>query len=203
VIFVTGGTGFLGRALVPLLLEQGQDVRLLVRRPEAHPWLRDGDNLTIIRGDLHDRAALAEGMAGCSAVIHCAGLFRLWGRPEHFVHTNVEGTRQVVDAAASAGVSLLANYVAGLLPPFLMLFLAAATGGTLPQLIGALTGRRRGRYTHFAVAAGIVIGAIPTLLPLAQVVLIGAPLAALLWPALFNAVLFAVAYGWFRRGPSI
>jgi len=105
VIFVTGGTGFLGRALVPLLLEQGQDVRLLVRRPEAHPWLRDGDNLTIIRGDLHDRAALAEGMAGCSAVIHCAGLFRLWGRPEHFVHTNVEGTRQVVDAAASAGVS--------------------------------------------------------------------------------------------------
>jgi len=109
----------------------------------------------------------------------------------------------VIAAAASAGVSLLANYVAGLLPPFLMLFLAAATGGTLPQLIGALTGRRRGRYTHFAVAAGIVIGAIPTLLPLAQVVLIGAPLAALLWPALFNAVLFAVAYGWFRRGPSI
>ncbi len=109
----------------------------------------------------------------------------------------------VIAAATSAGVSLVANAVAGLLPPFLMLFLAVMAGGLLPQIIRPLTGRRRGRYTYLAVTAGIVIGAIPSLLPAVQVILIGAPPTVLLWPVLFNAVLIAVAYGWFRRGPSI
>lgn len=108
----------------------------------------------------------------------------------------------VIAAAASAGVSLAANYVAGLLPLFLMLFLAAAAGGLLPQIINSLTGRRRGRYTYLAVIAGIVIGALPALLPNLQFVLLGAPPTALVWPLLFNAVLLVVAYGWFRR-PSI
>ncbi len=103
-IFVTGGTGFLGRTLVPMLVAEGHVVRLLVRQPEAHPWLQEREGLTIVRGDLNNREALAEGMTGCSAVIHGAGLFRLWGRAEQFQRVNVEGTRHVVQAAVEAGV---------------------------------------------------------------------------------------------------
>ncbi len=41
IIFVTGGTGFLGRNLLPLLVAQGYRVRALTRHPDEHPWLHD------------------------------------------------------------------------------------------------------------------------------------------------------------------
>lgn len=98
-IFVTGGTGFLGRNLLPLLTEQQHRVRVLSRNPTAHPWLQGLPNVDIVKGSLEDTALLQEALAGCNAVIHAGGLFRMWGSESDFYQTNVDGTRNLVHAA--------------------------------------------------------------------------------------------------------
>lgn len=102
-IFVTGGTGFLGKNLIPLLASRGHALRVLVRHPEDHPWLRD-HNVEVVRGDVLDLASVEQGVAGCRYVVHAAGHFRMWGRPADFERTNVQGTRNVAEAALREGV---------------------------------------------------------------------------------------------------
>ncbi|MHB8625754.1 MAG: NAD-dependent epimerase/dehydratase family protein [Aggregatilineales bacterium] len=102
-VFVTGGTGFLGHSLLPLLVKQGWQVRALVRHPDQHPWLR-ALPVEVIPGDVGDVAQLAQGIAGCQYVIHAAGRFRFWGASEQFDQVNVQGTANVVSAAVRAGV---------------------------------------------------------------------------------------------------
>ncbi len=102
-VFVTGGTGFLGHSLLPLLVEQGWHVRALVRHPEQQPWLR-ALPIEVIPGDVSDEARLAKGIAGCQYVIHAAGLFRFWGASEQFEQVNVQGTTNIVRAATQASV---------------------------------------------------------------------------------------------------
>lgn len=103
-IFVTGGTGFLGRHLVPLLCRSGYRLRLLTRHPEQYPWLYRYPNVETVNGDLRDRASIEAGMQGCRLVIHAGGLFRFWGETEWFYQTNVMGTQNVMAAACSAAV---------------------------------------------------------------------------------------------------
>ncbi len=106
-IFVTGGTGFLGRNLIAHLHRQGWPLRVFVRHPEHHAWLRSYDQVTIVQGCLEDRAAIQRGIEGCRSVIHAGGHFRMWGDSEEFERTNVEGTAHVAEAAAQAGVERL------------------------------------------------------------------------------------------------
>ncbi len=109
-IFVTGGTGFLGRNLVPLLIRQGHRVRLLVRQPTQHPWLaRYARQIEVFPGALEDPYSLLVGMAGCTHVIHAGGLFRMWGGESAFYRVNVEGTQHVIDAARHNGVERLVH----------------------------------------------------------------------------------------------
>lgn len=109
-VFVTGGTGFLGKNLVPLLIRQGHRVRLLVRQPAAHPWLAAyGRQVEVFPGALEDPYSLRTGIAGCTHVIHAAGLFRMWGAEAAFYRVNVEGTQHVIDAALHAGVQRLVH----------------------------------------------------------------------------------------------
>jgi nucleoside-diphosphate-sugar epimerase len=103
-IFVTGGTGFLGRHLVPSLCRAGHTVRVLSRQPDKHPWLSHYPNVEIIHGDLLDRDTLIKGIAGCQSVIHAGGMFRFWGNPEAFEATNALGTQYVLEAAVQAQV---------------------------------------------------------------------------------------------------
>lgn len=103
-IFVTGGTGFLGRNLLPYLAQQGHPVRVMVRNPAQHPWLKTIPNLEVIPGDLADGASLAAAMQGCTNVIHAAGLFRMWGDPVDFAKININGTRSMAEAALKAGI---------------------------------------------------------------------------------------------------
>lgn len=98
-IFVTGGTGFLGRNLLPLLVAEQQHLRVLVRNPAAHPWLADLPNSEIVAGTLEDITTLQAAMNGCDAVIHAGGLFRMWGSQAEFDRTNVVGTQHMVEAA--------------------------------------------------------------------------------------------------------
>lgn len=103
-IFVSGGTGFLGRHLVPMLCRAGYSVRILTRHPHEHIWLRNYPNVEIVTGDLESGDGL-EHVAGCSTVIHAAGLFRMWNMAGDFQAINVQGTQRLLDHAVQHGVT--------------------------------------------------------------------------------------------------
>jgi dihydroflavonol-4-reductase len=98
---VTGGTGFIGRAVVVELLAAGREVRVLARRPEALADLK----VEVARGDLVDPVSLAAAVRGCDRVFHVAADYRLWvPDPEVMYAANVQGTKDLMSAAAEAGV---------------------------------------------------------------------------------------------------
>jgi dihydroflavonol-4-reductase len=103
--FVTGGTGFIGGAVVRRLLADGHQVRALVR-PGADTRQLEGLPVERIAGDLGDVTGLRRGMAGCDWVFHVAALYSYWGhRWPDFYETNVEGTRRVLETAGEQGVA--------------------------------------------------------------------------------------------------
>jgi dihydroflavonol-4-reductase len=102
--FVTGGTGFIGGAVVRHLLKAGHEVRALVRAGADTRQL-DGLPVERVEGDLRDADGLQRGVAGCEWVFHVAALYSYWGyRWDDFYQTNVEGTRRVLEAARQQGV---------------------------------------------------------------------------------------------------
>lgn len=101
-LFVTGATGFLGRHLIPTLVNAGYHVRALVRHPEQHAWLRQYP-VDIVRGDILDPDAVRRGADGARYVVHAAGIFRFWGDEGEFDRVNVGGARNVIAAAQGAG----------------------------------------------------------------------------------------------------
>jgi nucleoside-diphosphate-sugar epimerase len=102
-IFVTGGTGFLGRNLLPLLVEQGFHVRALTRHPDEHPWLKDL-GIEAIAGSVEDREVIKCAVEDCRYVVHGAARFSFWGNREQFEQTNVNGAANVMEEALAAGV---------------------------------------------------------------------------------------------------
>ena len=103
-VLVTGGGGFLGRAIVRLLRAQGDEPRILGRG--AQPELAT-EGLRVFRGDIADYPAVSEALAGCDAVIHTAAMVGGWGRERDFHRTNVTGTRNVLEACRAQGVRKL------------------------------------------------------------------------------------------------
>ena len=102
--FVTGATGFIGGKLVGELTRRGHAVRALVRPTSSREGLED-ERITTVEGDVRDQSSLLRGMEGCSAVFHLAAYAKNWARdPKTFFELNVEGTRNVLGAARSAGV---------------------------------------------------------------------------------------------------
>jgi len=100
---VTGGSGFVGRAVVIALLDAGREVRVLARDPQ-HPALA-GLDVEVAAGDLRDGASLERAVQGCTRVFHVAADYRLWvPDPAVMYAINVEGTRLLLAAAAAAGV---------------------------------------------------------------------------------------------------
>jgi dihydroflavonol-4-reductase len=97
--FVTGGTGFIGGAVVRKLVEAGHQVRVLVR-PKADTRQIEGLPVEKVVGSLEDVESLRRGMEGCDWVFHLAALYSYWGyRWEDFYRVNVEGTRHVLEVA--------------------------------------------------------------------------------------------------------
>lgn len=102
-VFVTGGSGFVGRTLLAELARRGIPARALARSESARATVA-GLGAEPIAGDLHDEAALRSGMTGCDTVVHSAAYVKDYGPLSEFQHANVEGTRHVLRAAAAAGV---------------------------------------------------------------------------------------------------
>lgn len=101
--FVTGANGFIGSNLVQELLARGHRVRALLR-PGADERALLGQKFERVAGDLSDRRQLEHAMEGCDWCFHLAASYHLWLR--HYAPmyaTNVEGTRNVLEAAGKAG----------------------------------------------------------------------------------------------------
>ncbi len=101
-ILVTGGHGFIGTHLVPLLLAEGARVRCLVRG-EGTPEPLAGLDVEIVRGDLRRADGLAAAVRGVTEVYHLAGLTSSL-TPRAMFETNAGGTRRLARASAAAGV---------------------------------------------------------------------------------------------------
>jgi dihydroflavonol-4-reductase len=103
-VFVTGGSGVVGGALVERLRARSDEVIALARSDAAAAAL-ERRGARIVHGDLFDAEALARGMDGCQTVFHVAGVNSLCVEdPESMLRANVDGPPFVVRAAARAGV---------------------------------------------------------------------------------------------------
>lgn len=103
-VLATGGSGVVGREVVRLLVADGREVRALVRSASAAAVV-DGLGATSVRGDILDYPSLVQAMADCEVVFHVAGVNTMCARDvEPMRRANVDGTRNVVRAAAACGV---------------------------------------------------------------------------------------------------
>jgi dihydroflavonol-4-reductase len=104
VTVVTGGTGFVGAAVVRRLISAGHRVRVLARSGNPRRLLT-GLPVEIVDGDLADADSLRRCLHGCRLLFHVAAMYSLWARDRRlFYEVNVEGTRRILRAAAEAGV---------------------------------------------------------------------------------------------------
>ena len=99
-VLVTGGGGFLGTALIKLVLERGLRVRSLARR--QYPHLEELEVEQIL-GDIADPAVVSRAIAGCQTIFHTAAKAGIWGSDREYERTNVQGTRNVIEACRAHG----------------------------------------------------------------------------------------------------
>ena len=97
-VLVTGSTSLIGRHVVRRLIERGDTVSTLQRRPGDEPGVVEH------LGDVTDRSTVERAVERAEAVIHLAAHVAATGPWSRFATTNIEGTRNVTEAAASAGV---------------------------------------------------------------------------------------------------
>jgi len=101
-VAITGASGFIGGALARALVARDRPVRVLLRGDTPPPGL-EGPRCTPIQGDLHDADALRALCAGAEVVVHCAAHMGKTDHPKSR-RVNVEGTDNLLAAAAAAGV---------------------------------------------------------------------------------------------------
>ena len=102
-IFLTGGTGYLGRELLNELCRRGHDVTALVRTPQRAPALPAG--VRTVSGSVAAPASYRGELKGHDALVHLAALVKMWSRDRaDFDRVNVEGTEQAILAASDAGI---------------------------------------------------------------------------------------------------
>lgn len=100
---LTGGTGFIGRAVAGRLVAEGWQLRLLARRPPSHPQL-GGLRAEIVIGDLGDQNSLERLVASADAVIHCAGVIKA-PSAKAFFQTNVAGSARLGEVVSRVAPS--------------------------------------------------------------------------------------------------
>jgi nucleoside-diphosphate-sugar epimerase len=108
IAYITGGSGFVGRTSIPVLLERGYQVRALARSDAAIETVRRL-GADPIHGDLDSSSTLVEAMRGCDVVFHLAAVVDETQGEAVLYHANVEGTSRVLEAAIAAGVPRLVH----------------------------------------------------------------------------------------------
>jgi dihydroflavonol-4-reductase len=104
VTFITGATGFVGAAVARLLLSKGHHLRVL-SRPNNDRRNLEGLDVEIVEGDLGHVESYRDSLKGCQALFHVAADYRIWVPDAKAMHRiNVEGTKQLMQAAQQAGV---------------------------------------------------------------------------------------------------
>jgi len=103
-ILVAGGTGFVGTTVVHALRAAELPVRVLARKPEKQERLRAW-GCEVVQGDMTDAESLRRAAEGCDTVMHLVAI--LLGSREAFEQVMVQGTRDLVEAAKSAGAKRL------------------------------------------------------------------------------------------------
>jgi farnesol dehydrogenase len=99
-VLVTGGTGYLGRAIVRAFTTMGHQVVVFARTAS-----QSGLPGTLVNGDVRDRETVARAAEGCDAICHSAALVSIWRRRrQDFDDINVGGLRSVLSVAESLGV---------------------------------------------------------------------------------------------------
>ncbi len=101
-VFVTGGSGFVGRQVIQQLLAANHSVRALVRTADA---LKDISGIETVSGDTTEPATLTEQLSGCDAIIHLVGIIREFpGKGVTFKKLHTESTRNILRAAEEQGI---------------------------------------------------------------------------------------------------
>lgn len=108
-VFISGATGFLGKHTVKRLSDLGYTVLAYGRNKQAAKFFNDMKNVTFLKGDLNHTKLLEESIKNVDYVIHCAALAAPYGDYAEFVETNVNGTRNIVNAANSANLKKFIN----------------------------------------------------------------------------------------------
>jgi dihydroflavonol-4-reductase len=133
-VFVSGGTGVIGTALVGRLLERGDEVIALARSDAASRTL-EARGARVVRGEGYDEDVLTQGMEGCVQAFNVAGVNELCVEdPRPMERMNVGGAVAAVRAAARAGVARLVHTS------------SAATIGEAPGTVGSERTPHRGWY---------------------------------------------------------
>lgn len=102
-VLVTGASGFIGSAVTRALLAKKQQVVAMVE-PRTDTRNLEGLDVERIECDVRDPVEVPKAIGGCRAVFHVAAMYRFWAPdPSSFYDVNVNGTRNVMDAAAAAG----------------------------------------------------------------------------------------------------
>jgi dihydroflavonol-4-reductase len=134
-VFITGGTGVIGSALLERLIARGDQVVGLARSEEAERMLRERGASEVVSGDVLDEDALARGMKGCELAFNVAGVNSLCIEdPGPMEAVNIAGAVSAVRAAKRAGL------------PRLVHTSSAATIGEPPGTVGDETSPHRGWY---------------------------------------------------------
>ena len=103
-ILVTGGTGYVGGAVVRALRDRGEPVRVLARQTSKTAHLTKL-GVEIAQGDILDQSSLEAALDGCDTLYHAAAIYEFWVPDKrHLMHTEIEGTRNAMAAAHNCGV---------------------------------------------------------------------------------------------------
>ena len=106
--FVTGGSGFVGGAIIERLPREGSAERALARSDRAAERVREL-GAEAVSGDLGDGSSLRAGAEGSEVTFHAAAKVEDWGDPADFERLNVHGTQNVINASREAGVRRLVH----------------------------------------------------------------------------------------------
>jgi len=149
-ILVTGGTGFIGKALVRHLVENDHPVRLLIRPSRQSPDIPRGTPVEVAVSSLSDERGLRSAMSGVKTVYHLASME--WsGLRARLLEVDVQGTQAVIRAAADAGVKRI----------FFLSHLGADRASAFPLLKAKAIAEehiRRSGLDYTILRSGIVFG---------------------------------------------